>query len=90
MDFLLLDLSISMGFIDKQNEYYVSASIRLIRKQILKLMKDIPVVELQNLDDQKNDMEMTRKILQHHLTEAEFYEYSVWAWLISKIPEIEH
>ena len=89
MVLLSLGVSISMGSTDKQNEQYTRASIRLIRKQILQLMKNIPVVELQKLNAKKDDTEITRKILQHYLTEKELYEYSVWAWLLSKIPEIK-
>ena len=77
-----------MGFTDEQNEYYVKASTRLIRQQIIKLMKNIPVVEIQKLDDvSKSDTEKMQEILQKNLMESEFIEYSIWAWLLTKIEE---
>ena len=77
-----------MGFTEEQNEYYVKASTRLIRQQIIKLMKNIPVVEIQKLDDvSKSDTEKMQEILQKNLTESEFIEYSIWAWLLTKINE---
>ena len=77
-----------MGFTEEQNEYYVKASARLIRQQIIKLMKNIPVVEIQKLDDvSKSDTEKMQEILQKNLTESEFIEYSIWAWLLTKIEE---
>ena len=77
-----------MGFTEEQNEYYVKASTRLIRQQIIKLMKNIPVVEIQKLDDvSKSDTEKMQEILQKNLMESEFIEYSIWAWLLTKIEE---
>lgn len=78
-----------MEFTDEQNEYYIKASTQLIRQQILKLMKKIPVVELQKLDDaKKSDAEKTLGILQRNLTDSEFIEYSIWAWLLTVLKEI--
>ena len=79
-----------MGFTDEQNQYYIKASTRLIRKQIFELMKKIPVAKLQQIDANKPDTEMTRRILQQYLTESEFVEYSIWAWLLTKIPEMKN
>lgn len=74
-----------MGFTEEQNDYYVKASTRLIRKQILRLMKKIPVVELEKIKLENPDTEITRLILQGNLSESEFIEYSIWAWLLTKI-----
>ena len=76
-----------MGFTEEQNEYYVKAGARLIRQQILRLMKNIPVVELQKIDSENPDAVKTREILQRNLTETEFIEYSVWAWMLMRIQE---
>ena len=76
-----------MGFTEEQNEYYVKAGSRLIRQQILRLMKNIPVVELQKIDAENPDTVKTREILQRNLTETEFIEYSVWAWMLMRIQE---
>ncbi len=78
-----------MEFTDEQNEYYIRASTQLIRQQILKLMKKIPVVELQKLDDaEKSDAEKMWEILQNNLSDSEFKEYSIWAWLLTVLTEI--
>ena len=77
-----------MEFTDKQNEYYGKASIRLIQQQILRLMKKIPVAQLQKINANQPDTEITRKILQRYLSESEFVEYSIWAWLLMKVKEI--
>ena len=77
-----------MEFTDKQNEYYSKASIRLIQQQILRLMKKIPVAQLQKINANQPDTEITRKILQRYLSESEFVEYSIWAWLLMKVKEI--
>ncbi len=78
-----------MGYTDEQNESYVKASTHLIKQQILKLMKKIPIVELQKLDDaKKTDTEKMQEILQKNLTKSELIEYSIWTWLLIKIGEI--
>ena len=78
-----------MAFTKEQDEYYIKASARLIRQQLLRLMKKIPVVEFHKLDDvKKSDSEKTREILQRYLTDSEFNEYSIWAWLLLKIKDI--
>ena len=74
-----------MGFSEKQNEYYRRSAIRLIRKQIIRLMKDIPVVEFEKIHQENTDPEVTDEILRRNLTEAEIYEYSVWSWLLLKL-----
>ena len=74
-----------MGFSEKQNEYYRRSAIRLIRKQIIRLMKDIPVVEFEKIHQENTDPEVTDAILRRNLTEAEIYEYSVWSWLLLKL-----
>ena len=74
-----------MGFTEEQNKYYLKAGTRLIRQQILRLMKNIPVVELQKIDPENPDTMKTREILQRNLTETEFIEYSVWAWMLMQI-----
>jgi len=74
-----------MGFTEEQNKYYVKAGTRLIQQQILRLMKNIPIVELQKIDAENTDTMKTRKILQRNLTETEFIEYSVWAWMLMQI-----
>ena len=74
-----------MGFTEVQNEYYVKAGTRLIQQQILRLMKNIPVVELQKIDAENPDILKTREILERNLTETEFIEYSVWAWMLMQI-----
>jgi len=78
-----------MDFTDEQNEYYIKASIRLIQQQILRLMKKIPVVQLQKINTNMPDTEMTRNILQRYLSESEFVEYSIWAWLLMNLKEYD-
>ena len=76
-------------FTDEQNEAYAKASSHLIKQQILKLLNKIPIAELQKLDDvSKSDSEKMREILQKKLTNNEFTEYGIWAWLLIKIEEI--
>ena len=74
-----------MGFTEEQNEHYIKASTRLIHQQILRLMKNIPIVELQKIDAENPDTMKTREILKRNLTENEFIEYSVWAWMLMEI-----
>ena len=69
--------------------YYRRAAIRLIRQQVLRLMKDIPVVEFKQLNQENTDPEVTDAILRRNLTEAELYEYSVWSWLLMRLQEKE-
>lgn len=77
-----------MGFTKQQNKYYKKASSTLIKQQIFELMKKIPVAKLQQIDINNSDMNLTRSILQQYLTELEFNEYCIWAWLFTKIQEI--
>ena len=76
-----------MGFSEEQNKYYRRAAIRLIRQQVLRLMKDIPVVEFQQLNQDNTNPEVTDAILRRNLTEAEINEYSIWSWLLMKLQE---
>lgn len=70
-----------------KNEDYTNASIRLIQKQILRLMKNIPVVELQKINRNDPDTREIREILQRNLSESDFLEYSLWAWIMMKIKQ---